>query len=65
MGWGGLGGGVQADRVKRLLGDREGRDVEPFGGVDIYGAGIGSSQALDLLFGTNQKPMFEKGSSEP
>ena len=65
MGWGGLGGGVQADRVKGLLSDRKGLDVEPFGGVDIYGSGIGSTQALDLFFSANQKPMFEKWRSKP
>jgi len=39
---------------------RKGRDVEPFGGVDVHGVDIRSPQTLDLLDGLNQEPVFEK-----
>ena len=58
MGRGCLGGGQQPDRVKGFFRYREGRDVESFGGVDVHGVDVGSLQALDLLDGLNQKPVF-------
>lgn len=65
MGWGCLGRGVYADRVKGLFRDWEGHDVEPFGGVDIHGLDIGSPQSLDLFFCFNQESMFQKRGPEP
>src|ERR1044072_9743088 len=45
--------------------NRERRDVEPSGRVDVHGVDIGSLQALNLLDRSNQKPVFQKGRPEP